>query len=117
MYRKAGNEEWVDETLADWPDNDYRIYCCNLGNEVTDDLLKLAFSKYTSFAKCKIVKNKKTEKSKGFGFVSLLDKQDYINAMRDMNGKYVGNRPIKLMPSKWTHKSDGKGYGVFGSLN
>jgi len=36
MLRKAGKEEWVDSSLADWPDNDFRIYCCNLGNEVNE---------------------------------------------------------------------------------
>ena len=29
-----------------------------------------------------------------------------------MNGKYVGNRPIKMTPSKWTHKSLNKGVGI-----
>ena len=32
--------------------------------------------------------------------------------MREMNGKYVGNRPIKLLPSKWTDKSINQGFGV-----
>ena len=27
--RKAGGEEWIDQSLADWPDNDFRIYCSN----------------------------------------------------------------------------------------
>lgn len=34
--RKAGEEQWVDKSLAEWPENDFRIYCCNLGNEVTE---------------------------------------------------------------------------------
>ena len=112
IYRKSGNEEWQDESLADWPENDFRIYCCNLGNEVSEDILTNAFIKYTSFAKCKVVKDKKTEKGMGYGFVSLLDCDDYVKAMREMNGKYVGNRPIKLLPSKWTEKSLQKGFGV-----
>lgn len=112
IYRKAGNEEWQDETLAEWPENDYRIYCCNLGNEVSEEILTNSFSKYTSFAKCKVIKDKKTEKGMGYGFVSLLDCDDYVKAMREMQGKYVGNRPIKLLPSKWTEKSLKKGFGV-----
>ena len=62
--------------------------------------------KYQSFAMCKVVRDKKTEKSRGYGFVSLLDIEDYKKAMKEMQGKYVGNRPIKLMPSKWTDKSE-----------
>ena len=73
ILRKAGNQEWLDNSLADWPENDFRIYCCNLGNEVSDDILSNAFKKFTSFQMCKVIKDKKTEKSKGYGFVSLLD--------------------------------------------
>jgi len=29
------------------------------------------------------------------------DPEDFIRAMREMNGKYVGNRPIKLRKSNW----------------
>ena len=109
ISRKVGNQEWQDESLADWPEGDYRIYCCNLGNEVTEEILTNAFKKYGSFAKCKVPRDKKTEKGLGYGFVSLLECNDYVRAMREMQGKYVGNRPIKLMPSKWTNKSLEKG--------
>lgn len=112
VLRKAGGQEWMDNSLADWPENDFRIYCCNLGNEVSDDILSNAFKKFTSFQMCKVIKDKKTDKSKGYGFVSLLECQDYIRAMREMQGKYVGNRPIKLLPSKWTDKSINQGFGV-----
>ena len=73
MLRKAGGEEWEDPTLGGWPENDFRIYACNLGNEVNEDILKNAFMKYPSFKMCKVVRDKKTEKGKGFGFISLLD--------------------------------------------
>ena len=98
--------------MADWPENDFRIYCCNLGNEVTDEILASAFRKYSSFKKCKIIRDKRTNKSVGYGFVSIMDCDDYVKAMREINGKYVGNRPIKLLPSKWTEKSIEKGSGV-----
>lgn len=62
IARKVGDQEWVDESLADWPEGDYRIYCCNLGNEVNEEILGNAFKKYASFAKCKVPRDKKTEK-------------------------------------------------------
>merc|ERR1711935_624713 len=40
-------------------------------------------------------------KTKGFGFISFRDPEDFIRAMREMNGKYIGNRPIKLRKSTW----------------
>ena len=54
---------------------------------------------------CKVVRDKKTTKSKGFGFVSIREVTDYMKAMKEVNGKYVGNRPISLKPSKWVDKS------------
>ena len=82
--RKAGESAWIDETLDDWADGDFRIFCGNMGNEVTDDVLSNAFKKYASFSKAKVVRDKKTMKSRGYGFVSLLKVEDYIKAMREM---------------------------------
>ena len=102
--RKGGQQVWVDETLEEWAENDFRIFCGNMGNEVTDEVLANAFKKYASFSKAKVIRDKKTMKSKGFGFVSLLKVDDYIKAMREMQGKYVGNRPITLKRSQWQKK-------------
>lgn len=105
LVRKAGADTWVDETLDEWPDKDFRIFCGNMGNEVNDETLANAFKKYASFCRAKVVRDKKTLKSKGFGFVSLTNVDDYIRAMREMQGKYVGNRPITLKKSEWADKS------------
>lgn len=40
-----------------------------------------------------------------YGFVSFKDPNDFIKAMREMNGKYVGNRPIKLRKSNWKERN------------
>lgn len=76
-----------------------------MGNEVNDEVLANSFKKYPSFFKARVVRDKRTLKSKGFGFVSLTNVDDYIKAMREMKGKYVGNRPITLMKSDWQEKS------------
>jgi len=105
-YRKGGGQEWVDPSLADWPENDFRIFVGDLGNEVTDDMLRLAFQRYTSLQKVKVIRDKKTTKSRGFGFVSFGDPHDFIKALREMNGKYIGNRPCKLRKSSWEKRMD-----------
>ena len=68
-------------------------------------MLANAFKKYPTFVKARVVRDKITLKSKGFGFVSITGQDDFIRAMREMNGKYVGNRPIKLKRSEWQEKS------------
>ncbi|KAG2186056.1 hypothetical protein INT43_002494 [Umbelopsis isabellina] len=105
IVRSAGGETWEDATLADWDSNDYRLFAGDLGPEVDDDMLTRAFSKYPSFQKAKVVMDKRAVKSKGYGFVSFKDADDFVKAWREMNGKYVGNRPIKLRKSTWKDRN------------
>jgi len=103
--RTAAGTKWEDQTLDEWDPNDYRIFCGDLGNEVTDDTLTRVFTKYPSFQKARVIRDKNSNKTKGYGFVSFRDPSDFIKAMREMNGKYVGNRPIKLRKSNWRDRS------------
>ena len=96
IYRKGAGVIWQDESL---------IFIGDLGNEVNDQVLANAFIKYPSFAKAKVIRNKITGKTKGYGFVSVTDVNDYIKIMREMNGKYVGNRPIRIKRSTWKDRS------------
>ena len=67
--------------------DDFRIFCGDLGNEVTDEVLARAFSKYGTFNKAKVVRDKRTNKTRGYGFVSFRDPNDFVRAMREMNGE------------------------------
>ncbi|KAI5710788.1 hypothetical protein M8J76_005308 [Diaphorina citri] len=89
--RTAGGVAWEDPTLAEWEDDDFRLFCGDLGNDVTDELLIRTFSKYPSFLKAKVVRDKRTNKTKGFGFVSFKDPQDFIRANKEMNVDFVLN--------------------------
>jgi RNA recognition motif-containing protein len=44
--------------------DDHRIFVGDLGNEVNDDVLTKAFVKYPSFAKAKVVRDKKVRERK-----------------------------------------------------
>lgn len=103
--RIAGGTVWEDSSLADWPDDDFRIFCGDLGNDVNDEVLTRTFNKYPSFQRARVVRDKRTGKSKGFGFVSFREPADFIRAMKEMDGRYVGSRPIKLRKSTWRQRS------------
>lgn len=105
LYRKVNGKIWKDETLKDWKEEDYRIWVGNLGNEVKDGDLALAFSKYGSLLKARVVIDKRLNKSKGYGFVSFEKAEDYAKAMKEMNNCHIGNRPIKLQRGKWKNRS------------
>lgn len=103
--RIAGGTVWEDTSLADWPDDDFRIFCGDLGNDVNDEVLTRTFNKFPSFQRARVVRDKRTGKSKGFGFVSFREPADFIRAMKEMDGRYVGSRPIKLRKSTWRQRS------------
>lgn len=86
LMRTAGGQTWEDSSLADWQDDDFRIFCGDLGNDVTDELLTRTFNKYPSFQRAKVIRDKRTNKSKGYGFVSFKDPADFTKAMKEMNG-------------------------------
>ncbi|XP_020230126.1 RNA-binding protein 42 [Cajanus cajan] len=104
--RKVAGQSWEDPILAEWPEDDYRLFCGDLGNEVNDDVLSKAFSRFPSFNLARVVRDKRTGKTKGYGFVSFANPADLAAALKEMNGKYVGNRPIKLRKSKWKERTD-----------
>lgn len=85
--RVAADEVWEDPTLLEWKEDDFRIFVGDIGYEVSDDTLIKAFCKYPSFLKAKVIRDKKSSKSKGYGFVSFGDPKDFMKALKEMNGK------------------------------
>lgn len=110
ILRKGGGEVWKDASMMDWDPTDFRIFVGDLGNEATDELLYKTFNKYSSVQKARVIRDKKTGKTKGYGFVSFKDATDYLNALKEMDGKtfkklllgkYIGQRPCRLRKSEW----------------
>ncbi|CAG8487397.1 14923_t:CDS:2 [Gigaspora rosea] len=102
---KQSTSKKKPKTIIRAAGDDFRLFCGDLGNEVTDDILYKAFSKYPSIQKAKVIRDKRTNKSKGYGFVSFKDADEFVKAWKEMNGKYVGNRPIKLRKSTWKERN------------
>lgn len=96
VVRQAAGQRWVDTTLSEWPENDFRIFVGNLGNEVSDAVLTAAFQKFPTFQKAKVVRYAHNGKSKGYGFASFGDMIEGTKVLREMDGKYIGNRPVQL---------------------
>jgi len=99
VVRSGGGQTWQDSSLLEWDPAHFRLFVGNLAGEVTDDSLLKAFSKYPSVQKARVIRDKRTTKSKGFGFVSFSDGEEYFQAARDMQGKYIGSHPVLLRRS------------------
>lgn len=74
----------------------FRLFVGNLGADASDAILSAAFSKYTSLSYVKVPMDPRTKENKGFGFVAFALSDDYLKAFKEMNGKYVGLRPVQL---------------------
>lgn len=99
--RAAAGNVWVDNTLDEWPEDDFRVFVGDLAPDATDDELREAFSKYPSFNMARVIVDKRTGEGKGYGFVSFAKGEDMVSCLKEMNGKYVGSRPVSLKKSDW----------------
>lgn len=99
VVRSGGGETWQDSSLLEWDPAHFRIFVGNLAGEVTDESLLKAFSKYDSVQKARVVRDKRTTKSKGYGFVSFSNGDQYFQAAKDMQGKYIGSHPVLIKRS------------------
>lgn len=66
---------------------DFRLFCGDLGNDVTDEVLTRVFGRYPSFQKARVIRDKRTNKTKGYGFVSFKDPNDFVRAVKELDGK------------------------------
>ncbi|KAK3111480.1 hypothetical protein LTR53_013227 [Teratosphaeriaceae sp. CCFEE 6253] len=99
VVRKGGGQTWEDSSLLEWDPTQFRIMVGNLAGEVTDESLAKAFAAY-GVSKARVVRDKRTTKSKGFGFVSFMDGELGFKAAREMVGKYIGSHPVTIQRSK-----------------
>ncbi|KAL2757581.1 hypothetical protein ACRALDRAFT_1068137 [Sodiomyces alcalophilus JCM 7366] len=100
VAREGGGKKWTDDTLLEWDPSHLRLFVGNLAGEVTDDSLLKAFSRWQSVQKARVIRDKRTSKSKGYGFVSFSDADDFFQAAKEMNGKYIQSHPVVVRKAK-----------------
>lgn len=72
------------------------IYVGNLPYRMTDDELRNLFTEFGEVTSAKIIVDKMTDRSKGFGFVEMPDNAAAEKAIREVNGKDIGGRPLRV---------------------
>ncbi|MDD4526682.1 MAG: RNA-binding protein [Candidatus Margulisbacteria bacterium] len=72
------------------------IYVGNLKYEVRENDLQEMFSEFGEVSKVKIVKDRDTDRSKGFGFVTMDDTAEATAAITALNGKDLNGRAITV---------------------
>ena len=72
------------------------IYVGSLLREATEDDLRQAFEAFGQVASAKIIMDKYTNDSKGFGFVEMPNHQEAAAALSGLDGKDLQGRTLKV---------------------
>ncbi len=83
------------------------IYVGNLSFGVTEDELKQAFGAFGTVESARIITDKFSGKSKGFGFVEMPSKQEAQAAIEGLNGTDLGGREINVNEAR--PRTEGRG--------
>ena|SRR5688572_939338 len=76
------------------------IYVSNLSFNIQDEDLREFFAPYGEVTSAKIVMDKMTNKSRGFGFVEMSDDEAAKKAIAELDGATVENRTVKVMEAR-----------------
>jgi RNA recognition motif-containing protein len=75
------------------------IYVGNLSFSKTGDDLKTMFSEFGEVEEAKVIMNRHTNQSKGYGFVEMPSNSEADQAIKALNGKFMDGRNIKVNPA------------------
>lgn len=76
------------------------LYVSNLGFHVSDEDLMNLFAAYGNVTSAKVITDKVTGRSRGFGFVEMPVDDEGNKAIKGLEGKDVEGRPISVSVAK-----------------
>ena len=84
-----------------------RLFVGNLSFQTTEDDLRDAFGQHGTITDVKIMTDRMTGRSRGFGFVTLSSQAEGEAAIRALDGQALGGRPIRV--NEATPREEGGG--------
>jgi hypothetical protein len=73
-----------------------KLFVGGLSWGTTDDGLHQAFERFGEIVEAKVITDRETGRSRGFGFVSFTNDESAINAASEMNGAMLDGRTIRV---------------------
>ncbi|GAB4288310.1 MAG: RNA-binding protein [Myxococcota bacterium] len=90
------------------------IYVGNLAYQVTEEELKSTFSAFGEVESVRIITDRDTNRSKGFGFVEMPKREEALAAIEGLNGTELGERQITVNEARPKPQRDNRGGGYRG---
>jgi RNA recognition motif-containing protein len=87
-----------------------KLYVGNLAYSVRDESLQAAFSQYGTVTSAKVMMDRETGRSKGFGFVEMGNDAEAQAAINGMNGQPLEGRPVVVNEARPREERPG-GFG------
>jgi len=88
-----------------------KLYAGNLSYSTTEAELEELFSQAGQVVEVTIIYDRETSRSKGFGFVQMVDEAAAQAAMERFNGTDLGGRTIKVAEAKPRRPARDRSYG------
>lgn len=85
------------------------IYVSNLGYSFQEEDLSKLFGEYGSVSSARVITDKLTNKSKGFAFVEINDKQSAEKAIRELDGKMIEGRQLRVSEAREREENSNRG--------
>jgi RNA recognition motif-containing protein len=76
------------------------LYVSNLSFHTTEDDLRKLFEDFGNVTSAKVITDRTTGKSRGFGFVEMSGDDDARNAMSGLNGKDIEGRTLSVSEAR-----------------
>ena len=73
-----------------------KLYVGNLSWGTDEDMLREAFERFGDVRDAKVITDRETGRSRGFGFVTYESADDAQAAMSEMDGHELDGRPLKV---------------------
>jgi RNA recognition motif-containing protein len=93
------------------------IYISNLGFNIQDKELSGFFTEYGEVSSAKVIMDKETGRSRGFGFVEMPDDEASKKAIAALDGKTIDGRAIQVKEAKPKEERRPKGDGGYNNSN
>jgi RNA recognition motif-containing protein len=87
------------------------IYVGNLPYTMTDQELRTTFERFGEVRSAKIIMDRATNRSKGFGFVEMASQSDGEAAIKGLDGQPLNGRPLRVNPAAPRDEQRGGGGG------
>ena len=87
------------------------IYVSNIPYQTTEEEMRDAFAAFGTVSSARIIKDKMTGKSRGFGFVEMGSEDEARTAIEGMNGAELSGRKINAREARPREEGQGGGNG------